>query len=86
MVASMSRRIQVLVDDAEFRQMQAAAQMRGTSLAEWVRGHLRQAVRQTPTGDGQRKLDAVRAAAAHAFPTAAVDQMLAEVERGYGAR
>ena len=30
-----------------------------------------------------RKLDAVRAAARHEFPTADVDAMLAEIERGY---
>lgn len=34
-------------------------------------------------GDSERKLASVRAAAAHAFPSGDVDDMLAEIERGY---
>jgi len=33
--------------------------------------------------DGGGSADAVRAASRHAFPTGDVDQMLAEIERGY---
>lgn len=76
--------MQVLVDDAEFRRMQAAAKARGLSLAEWVRGHLRDAARATPTGNTQRKLEAVRAASQHSYPSADIEQMLEEIERGYG--
>ena len=52
-------------------------------MAEWVRQALRAARRQEPSGDLDRKLDAIRAASRHAFPTADMDQMLAEIERGY---
>ncbi|MCC6640578.1 MAG: antitoxin, partial [Deltaproteobacteria bacterium] len=76
--------MQVLVEEAELRRMQAAAKARGLTLAEWVRGHLREAVRSTPLGSAQKKLDAVRAAAQHAYPSGEVDQMLEEIERGYG--
>ncbi len=75
--------MQVLFEDGEFQRMQAAARTRGLTLAEWVRGKLRQAVRDTPSGDQQRKLEAVRAATEHSFPTADVDRMLEEIERGY---
>lgn len=78
--------MQVLFEESEFRKMQAAARACGKTLAEWVRGHLRQAVRTTPGGDRQRKLDAVRAASDHDFPTAEIDQMLEEIESGYRAR
>lgn len=81
----MSKRLQVPVDDAELRRMQAAARTRGLTLSEWVRDHLRQALRATPTGGHQRKLDAVRAASEHSFPTSDVDQILEEIERGYQA-
>jgi len=33
--------------------------------------------------DADRKVQAIRAAARHAFPTADVEQMLAEIEGGY---
>jgi hypothetical protein len=53
------------------------------TLAEWVRQALRKARRQTPSGSADAKLDAVRRAARHEFPTGDIDQMTAEIERGY---
>jgi hypothetical protein len=40
--------------------------------------------RREPLDDIGKKLDAVRAAVEHEFPVADIDQMLAEIERGYG--
>jgi len=75
--------MQVLFDDGEYRELQQAARRQGLTLAEWVRQALR-AARRTQPGDGaDHKLAVVRAAAAHAFPTADIDAMLAEIERGY---
>jgi hypothetical protein len=51
--------------------------------AEWVRQVLRTARRREPSGDARKKLAVVRAGARNAFPTADIDQMLAEIERGY---
>ncbi len=53
------------------------------SVGEWVRRALRQARSQRPTLEPQSKLEAVRKAAGYSFPTAPIDQMLAEIERGY---
>jgi hypothetical protein len=53
------------------------------TVAEWVRQALRDARRREPMRDVTKKLDAVRVAARHEFPTADVDTMLAEIERGY---
>jgi hypothetical protein len=35
-------------------------------------------------GNVGKKLDSVRAAARHSYPTADINDMLAEIERGYG--
>jgi hypothetical protein len=40
--------------------------------------------RREPTGDVGKKLDAVRAAARCNYPTADIDEILAEIEAGYG--
>jgi hypothetical protein len=40
--------------------------------------------RREPVGNVGKKLDCVRAAARHSYPTADIDDMLAEIERGYG--
>lgn len=79
----MAKRMQVLVEEGEYRRMQRIARRRGQSLAEWVRQALRTASRDEPDRGGGKKLAAIRAAAANAFPTADIDSMLSEIERGY---
>jgi len=79
----MSKRLQVLLDEAEFREIQRLAKARRLTVAEWVRQVLRAARLGEPREKLGKKLDAVRAAARHAYPTADIDQMLAEIERGY---
>jgi hypothetical protein len=79
----MSKRLQVLLDERELRDIQRIARARRLTVAEWVRQALRAASRQEPLGDAGKKLAVVRAAARHAFPTGDIAQMLEEVERGY---
>jgi hypothetical protein len=78
-----TKRLQVLLDDPEWREIQRAAKARRLSVAEWVRQALRAARRKQPSGDLDRKLAAVRTGARHQFPTADVEQMLDEIEQGY---
>jgi hypothetical protein len=61
-----------------------AADRAGLTMSEWVRNALRQARRSRPGGDLARKLDAVRTAVTHEYPTADIGAMLREIERGYG--
>jgi hypothetical protein len=77
--------MQVLIEERQYRRMQRIAKRRGQSLAEWVRQALRAATREEPDRGRDKKLAAVRAATAHAFPTADIDTMLSEIERGYAA-
>jgi hypothetical protein len=79
----MSKRLQVLLEEAELREIQRAARKARMTTAEWVRGALRAARRAQPRSDSGRKLQAVRTAARHAFPAPDIDGMLAEIERGY---
>jgi hypothetical protein len=79
----MSKRLQVVVDEAELRAFERAAHRRGLTLSEWVRQQLRAGEREHATVGPDRKLAAVRAAARHTFPTGDVAGVLAEIERGY---
>jgi hypothetical protein len=79
----MAKRLQVILQDPDYREIQRAARSRHMSVAEWVRQALTQARRHEPLGDVEKKLAAVRAAAKHEFPTADIDTMLAEIEQGY---
>jgi hypothetical protein len=80
----MAKRLQVIIQDREYREIQRAADAQRLSIAAWVRQALATARRREPVGDAGKKLDVVRAAARHSFPTADIDDMLAEIERGYG--
>ena len=79
----MAKRLQVILQDPEYREVQRAARSRRMSIAEWVRQALAQARRSEPQGSIEKKLAAVRAAARHEFATADINTMLAEIERGY---
>ncbi|NDF86176.1 MAG: antitoxin [Gammaproteobacteria bacterium] len=80
----MTKRLQVLFDDADYAALQAAAASRGMTVAEWVRQALAAARREASTADVDRKLAAIRAAVRNAAPVGAVERLLAETERGYG--
>lgn len=80
----MSVRLQVVMEAAELREIRRAARRQQLTVSEWVRGALRAARRGTPGPDPGRKLSAIAAASRHAFPTADIDQMLDEIQRGQG--
>jgi hypothetical protein len=79
----MSKRLQVLLEEAELAQIRREARRQKMTVAEWVRQALRTARRAVPEGRAEKKLAAVREGARHRLPTADIDQMLAEIERGY---
>lgn len=79
----MAKRLQVILQDPEYREIQRVARSRHMSLAEWVRQALERARRQEPLATVEKKLEAIRSAARHESPTADIDTMLAEIERGY---
>jgi hypothetical protein len=79
----MSQRLQVLLSDTELREIREIAEREHMSVAEWVRGALRKARRMAPASSARSKHAALDAALEHRFPTADIDRMLEEVERGY---
>ena len=80
----MAKRLQVIVQDPEYRDILRAARLRRVSIAEWVRQALVQARRSEPGREAASKLDVLRVAARMEFPTGNIDHMLEEIERGYG--
>lgn len=79
----MSKRLQVLLDDKEMHAIQHTAKRQHMTVSEWVRQALRVAHRRVPVADTQKKLDVIRTAARHDFPTGDIDQILYEIDRGY---
>lgn len=79
----MTKRLQVLLDEKELAEIQALARVRRQTTAAWVRDALRTARAAAGYGDTEPKLRAVREAAAHQYPVSDIEEMLAEIERGY---
>ncbi len=80
----MSKRLQVVVDDEEYRRFERVAGIEGSTLSEWVRRTLRASERTYPEITVESRLAAIRAAhALDLVPSPEVDQMNAEIERGY---
>ena len=63
----MSKRLQVLLEERELKEIQRIARGQRTTVAEWVRQALRNARQREPLGDTGRKLEVVRAAALHSL-------------------
>jgi len=79
----MAKRLQVILNDAEYREIQRMTRARHMSLAEWVRQALEWARHREPVADVVRKLGVIRAAAKHGYPTGDIDQILSEIKCGY---
>jgi hypothetical protein len=81
----MTKRLQVLLDDEELRQIQQFAKRDRLTTAEWVRQRLREARDRQARPDVATKLAAIYRAYQHLSPAPAsdIDRMLDEIERGY---
>ena len=79
----MSKRLQVLLPDQEMSEIQRLAKRERLTVGEWVRRALRDARASRPVNGPEAKLKSIRHAVTYSFPTADIDQMLKEIERGY---
>ena len=81
----MPKRLQILLDEEEYKEIQRVARRQRMSLAEWVRQALRQALRQARSGHPgtvEAKLRVIADTSRHEFPTADMEVMLQEIEAG----
>ena len=80
---TMSKRLQVIVDDSEYRDLQRVARRHKLTVSEWVRRAIRELALREPVQSPDRKLGMVREAARGSYPTADIEDMLKDIERGY---
>lgn len=79
----MSERLQVLIPDKEMSEVRRLAKREHLTVGEWLRRTLREARMNRPVIEAEAKLKSIRRAVNYSFPTADVEQMLRESERGY---
>jgi len=70
------------LDDSELQEIQQIAQDRQMTTEQWVREALGEARRRERRVED--KLEVVRKAIRHSFPAVDIEQMLSEIEQGYG--
>jgi hypothetical protein len=80
----MSKRLQVLLPESEMEEIRKLADREQVTVGEWVRRALRDARSHRASAEPESRLKSVRRAAEYSFPTGEIDQMLEEIERGYG--
>jgi hypothetical protein len=79
----MAKRLQVILPDPDYREIQLVARSRHMSIAAWVRQALDLARRREPLGSVGKKLEVIRAATRNNYPVRDIAGMLAEIEKGY---
>jgi hypothetical protein len=78
-----AKRLQVILQDPDYREIQLMARSRHMSIAEWVRQALDSARRREPLGSVGKKLGVIRAATRNDYPVSDIGTMLTEIEKGY---
>ena len=75
------KRLQILIDDNEFRTVERLARGEDITTAEWVRRRLREAQHVSERHAASAKLAAIELAYQHRGPTGDIEKVLAEMER-----
>ena len=78
----MSERLQVVLDDGEMKDIRRVAEAQHMTVAEWVRQTLRKERFEQPVTNAERKIQCVREAATHTYPTSDIGELLGDIERG----
>ena len=79
----MTKRLQVLLEEAELAEIRRLARGRRQTTAAWVRDALRAAREAETYRSPEPKLRAVREALSYAYPIGDIEQVNDEIQRGY---
>lgn len=80
----MSKRLQVLIEDSEYKKFAKQAREEGKSLGEWVRQSLKTSLALKSSSPPEEKMARIRAIAQrNSFPISEIDELLKEIETGY---
>ncbi len=78
----MSKRLQVIMPDDEYRAVEDVAKRQGRPVSRVVRDSLRRTVAEELQAPPEERIAAVLRYARFAGPTGDIDQLLSEIERG----
>jgi hypothetical protein len=79
-----SKRLQIVLPDDEYRAIARAARRRGKPVSQIVRESLKRTLNEETDEDPERRIAAVLRFARFHGPTGGIDEILADIERGRG--
>jgi hypothetical protein len=79
----MSKRLQVLMPEAQYGAIRRLARSQGVSVGEWVRRVLDDACRRTSARSPQDRIARLRELSRHRFPSGDIQAMNREIGLGY---
>jgi hypothetical protein len=80
----MSKRLQVLVDEKEYKEFGRRAKIEGVSVGEWVRQSLRQSLRNRSGKKPEEKMNEIRGIAEKGdLPSSNIEKMNKEISESY---
>jgi hypothetical protein len=79
-----SKRLQIVVPDDEYRAITRAARRRGKPVSQIVRESLKRTLSEEADDDPERRIAAVLRFARFVGPTGDIEEILADIERGRG--
>ena len=82
----MSKRLQIVMPDDEYRAVSRAARRRGKPVSQLVRESLRRTVAEDDEMDADARAAAVLRFARFSGPTGDIEEILADIERGRALR
>jgi Ribbon-helix-helix protein, copG family len=80
----MSKRLQIVMPDDEYGAVERAARRRGKPLSQLVRESLRRTVSEEHEVDPETRIAAILRFARFSGPSADIDEILSDIERGRG--
>ena len=78
----MSKRLQVLLPDDEFEELQRASKKEQKTVADWVRESIRTKLEKQLPISPEKRLARILEFSKHHGPTGDIDQLLAEIDTG----
>lgn len=80
----MSKRLQVLLPDAQYRAMAGFCKRQKITVAEWVRECIRRGFASIQPDSPEKKMAKILKYAKYRGPTADISELLSDIEKGRG--
>ena len=78
----MSKRLQVLLPEKDYRALAVVSRKESKTIAEWVRDSIRRRLKVVEPPSPEKKLSKILKYARYSGPTGDIEQILSEIEKG----